>query len=376
MTLPGDNLPIRTAPGARWSCSGCGMCCRIFQLGPVEPNIIAGLRDRGVEADWEPAAAGPWFEARPGPDGPTYFLAKREGACVFLRPDNLCGIHALYGAEAKPGFCREFPFTAVEDAAGVAVVARPECAGLHHSFQTGEPVEAQAAAAVALPRLAPIRRFAPRVVELADGLTIPGADWPAVEREALTALACARDDAGDRPSPERCVAILRDKLLIAAGAPLTSPADERARMAVHATVTAFAMVMERLPPPPSGLSALEREFTAELGRLCELGRARLGDPAIARRAFSPEARAYLHANLTGDLLSKQIFAADGALAGLGLSLVEAGVARAATPGEGPVGLDEAGAVIPRWRRLLANQALRWVVTRARPALLEATASAR
>src|SRR6188768_3764626 len=139
-----DAAPIRTPKDARWSCRSCGDCCRGFEFGPVEPAIIAGLEARDVAAHWAPAAEAPWYERRPAPDGTTaLFLTHRDGHCVFLRDDALCAVHALWGAEAKPAFCREYPFHVVEDPEGIVVIARSDCGGFHESFVDGEPVADQ-----------------------------------------------------------------------------------------------------------------------------------------------------------------------------------------------------------------------------------------
>ena len=81
---------IRTPTDGRWSCRACGFCCHLFKLGPVEPEIIEGLRQREVEKHWAPAASQPWMREETAPDGRSAaFLNHVDGHCVFLRPDNL-----------------------------------------------------------------------------------------------------------------------------------------------------------------------------------------------------------------------------------------------------------------------------------------------
>ena len=131
---------MQTLPAARWSCHGCGACCREFRLGPVEPEVVAALTSAGAATL---AGCEDWVVREPGPGGEVgWFLRHRDGACVFLLPDNRCVIHAELGAEAKPGFCQEFPFRRLRDPNGEILMIRASCAGFHASSVTGEPLKA------------------------------------------------------------------------------------------------------------------------------------------------------------------------------------------------------------------------------------------
>ena len=80
----------QTLPAARWSCHGCGDCCRDFRLGPVEPEVVAALEARGAS---ELAGRPDWASQEPGPGGePGWFLRHVDGHCVFLLPDNRCAV--------------------------------------------------------------------------------------------------------------------------------------------------------------------------------------------------------------------------------------------------------------------------------------------
>ncbi len=61
----------------------------------------------------------PWVEFR----GVRYLRQREDGACVFLREDGLCEIHARAGLAAKPVACQMFPFslTPVEGAVQIGM---------------------------------------------------------------------------------------------------------------------------------------------------------------------------------------------------------------------------------------------------------------
>jgi Fe-S-cluster containining protein len=86
-----------------YSCNACGKCCRSFRV-EVTPEFAAGLRGRvsnrhGFTDPFDVEADG------------RVFLRQVDDACVFLLPDEKCGIHAELGYEAKPPSCRRFPFS-------------------------------------------------------------------------------------------------------------------------------------------------------------------------------------------------------------------------------------------------------------------------
>ena len=106
------DLPLRLLPvEERWSCHGCGICCRhvIIPLSAEEHARI-----RGQEWDKDPTLAGKRLFVRTQLWPPRYRLAHREdGYCVFLSPTGRCRIHERFGAEAKPLVCRMFPYQTV-----------------------------------------------------------------------------------------------------------------------------------------------------------------------------------------------------------------------------------------------------------------------
>jgi lysine-N-methylase len=98
-TLPLVVLPLATQ---RYSCHGCGNCCRDFTVQLREEDL-AKLR----EQRWEERIPGPiTVEFR----GQQYLRQQPDGACVFLQADGKCRIHAEHGLHAKPLACQLFPF--------------------------------------------------------------------------------------------------------------------------------------------------------------------------------------------------------------------------------------------------------------------------
>ncbi len=345
---------VRTPEGARWSCRSCGDCCRGFDFGPVEPEIIDGLIARDVAAHWAPAAASPWFERRAGPDGDAFFLTHRDGHCVFLRDDSLCAIHGLWGAAAKPAFCQEYPLHVVEDPAGLVVVARHDCGGFHESFVDGELLALQVDEVLALPELRPRRRFAPeQVVVLPPNLAIGLSDWMVVEDALLATL-------GEGPrAPREAIAALRARLFGLVGRPAPTPDPSRYEAALDALLVALGATL--------GAGDPDGDYRARLvATVSAAGEsARAGRPA----ALDADGRAYLHLVLRSTLLAKRFTAVGGVPFGLGVYLL--GV-ELATRGHGaaPVGPGLAGPRLARFERLAAHPAVVDLLRRARPVLAD------
>lgn len=87
----------------RYSCHGCGNCCRDFTVQLREADL-ARLAAQG----WEERLGEPVTVAF---RGRTFLRQRDDGACVFLQSDGLCRIHAEFGLEAKPVACQMFPFS-------------------------------------------------------------------------------------------------------------------------------------------------------------------------------------------------------------------------------------------------------------------------
>ncbi len=99
MRLP---IYIPQLPGQKYSCHGCGSCCRDFTVQLTRADLQK-LHEQG------------WKE-RLGQEyvvkfrGHSWLKQKDDGACVFLGDNGLCKVHAEFGLEAKPLACQFFPF--------------------------------------------------------------------------------------------------------------------------------------------------------------------------------------------------------------------------------------------------------------------------
>lgn len=87
----------------RYSCHGCGNCCRDFTVQLREEDITR-LRAQGWQ---EKLGFDPIVEFR----GTNYLRQREDGACVFLMENGLCRVHAEFGFEHKPIACQLFPFS-------------------------------------------------------------------------------------------------------------------------------------------------------------------------------------------------------------------------------------------------------------------------
>lgn len=108
--------PLLVREGARYACFSDGLCCTdAHALGPVTAE----------EATRLPLLV----------DSPTQHhgaldievLRTLHRRCVFLRADNLCGVHAQSGAAAKPQTCQQFPFGLVATPSGMRVTTEHRC---------------------------------------------------------------------------------------------------------------------------------------------------------------------------------------------------------------------------------------------------------
>lgn len=369
MTLPLDPSQVRVPAGVRWDCGACGKCCRGYTFGPIEPEIIAGLEARDIGSAWPLVAEG-FAERRPGPDGQeAWYFRKVDDHCVFLQDDNLCAIHARFGAEAKPGFCREFPFHLVQEPTGLVAVVRADCGSFHHSFESGTPIEDQLAEVLALPRAMPVRRWAPAQVPVLPGVDVPIAAWPAWEQALLARIAAPAP-------PEALVAGLRAELAERAGRPDAQADPARLRVATGAVLAALQMVMQKvLATEQAGAEPKQVAFARAQAAAVEAALAALpeGVPPL-----SPEAERYARVILETGLLSKELAAFGGFAEWAGHWLFGARFVRLTAPRgpDGAVDLDAFAAGWTAWRRFATNGTVQWVLGKAAPALVDVYRNAR
>lgn len=341
---------VRLPEGLRWTCSGCGACCSAFRLGPVEPEIVDRLHGEDIGGRWAPAAEGFVDRERDG-----LFLRKVDGHCVFLRDDKLCAVHVLLGADAKPGFCREFPYHFVEDPRGLVAIIRATCKGFGRSSREGPLVTADDALASDVARNVPRRRFAPPHVDVAPGVRVALDRYMTVEGELLDRLAPERIT---DPEPSRWIAAIRDH--VHPSAPPVRP--EQARAAEEAILRALRIVMGQVVEQPGGTPE-QRAFAAEALERVSRAHDGVGQPL----ALGPDEVAYANLLLRSYLLAKRFTAYGGLAEGLGAWLVGAIVARRTANHRGAEAL---GLAWREWERLEAVELVTVLLRRARPALLD------
>jgi len=335
---------VQTLPGARWSCGSCGHCCWSFDLGPVEPATFDALLAADPASFWPPASQQPWYEQREGPDGQRLaWLARHDGACIFLGTDKHCAIHAQLGEAAKPAFCREFPFHLVQERLGHTAVVRPTCAGLHHARIDGEPIEPQAQGLPDLPRAYPVTRFAPERVEILPGLGLDLDGWYSAEPAILRLLEAPDED------PRQTVAQLRDALARATGRSLPAPSDEHYQAAMAVVLALLATTLRSMAPPPSS-----DPRAALPGRAVAWFEAAM---ATQPAPLDAGAQAYLNEILRSQVFGKLFHRMGGLPRALGLFLVDVHMARAALASDdgSALGAAQLSAVLAHWWNMAGHR---------------------
>ena len=159
MTLP---LPILVLPvrEQRYSCHGCGNCCRDFTV-QLRPADLAKLREqRWEEKLGEPVAV----EFR----GTTFLRQRPDGACMFLMEDGLCRIHKEFGFAEKPIACQLFPFVLVPDDERTAVGISFACQSVREN--KGAELRSHLVEVDRMSRSVPETRVATHRAFLADAL--------------------------------------------------------------------------------------------------------------------------------------------------------------------------------------------------------------
>ena len=97
--LPILSLPVREQ---RYSCHGCGNCCKDFTVQLRERDLQKLREQRWEERLGEPVTVE--FRDR------IWLRQREDGSCVFLQEDGKCRIHAEFGFAEKPTACQLFPF--------------------------------------------------------------------------------------------------------------------------------------------------------------------------------------------------------------------------------------------------------------------------
>jgi Fe-S-cluster containining protein len=190
--VPGDadeDLQIRMAPGASFSCHSCNRCCSERNvLGPIHKEerdaILDAFSAQGRRLDADPSH----FIPLPGGGGsPVYLLRTQGGFCSYLETDGMCRIHRELGEEHKPAVCRAFPFRPVRTPTGWDVGMSLSCPTV--AAGGGDPAADEAARTlIELGSRLPTARQVPLSVELHPGAKVAYARYAAWESAALDAL--------------------------------------------------------------------------------------------------------------------------------------------------------------------------------------------
>lgn len=125
-----EKPPFIIRDRARFACVTCGTSCSTLSLGP----LFAADAERLLGLDWTSSGrdTARFFTDQQGnvllPEEATpnreLFLRTEGKRCQFLRDDNLCTVHAQFGAQAKPVMCRLFPYHLRATPTGVVVGIR------------------------------------------------------------------------------------------------------------------------------------------------------------------------------------------------------------------------------------------------------------
>jgi Fe-S-cluster containining protein len=107
--------PLLARDGARFRCSGSGLCCTdIHGLGVLTRSEVTELRRR------DPLAV-VYNQELEG-----HCLRPVDSHCLFLE-DQRCTIHAKHGHNAKPAGCRRFPYGLIRTPYGGRVTTEHRC---------------------------------------------------------------------------------------------------------------------------------------------------------------------------------------------------------------------------------------------------------
>jgi lysine-N-methylase len=134
-------MPVRSLPTVQnWDCHTCGDCCRTYTV-----RVTAEERERIEEQGWgaTPELKGVEPVVFNKQLGEFALNHTASGDCVFLGENNLCRIHAKFGAAAKPFACRLYPFVLVPAGDHWKVSLRFACPSVTDDL--GRPCSAHAA---------------------------------------------------------------------------------------------------------------------------------------------------------------------------------------------------------------------------------------
>ena len=363
-TMP---ISVRVPANLRWDCGSCGDCCRNFILGPVDPHIIEQLKNEAIETRWEPARQRPWFHTKTAPNGQEqYYLSPGEdGACIFLRDDQLCSIHATLGPEYKPTFCREYPYHGILDRNALTLTARADCSSFHETFDTGTPVEERAKEFAALSRPYGIQQFTSQQIVLVPGVGLPYSAWTGLEADMLDLL-----DPTPR-TPEKSIAMLKTAIQEEVGGQWPDTDERRAAM-IRSQLTqmltaALQHGLAQPTPDDPNTRKMKRILEQSLDTLVQ------ATPMMptAPNPISSRSQSYFDIILRSNLMAKSVFSFGPISAGLGLHLFGTHLVRQmGSTHNGPLSPADLGPHYAPWVRFTHNGVVQRLLHQAQPALTE------
>ena len=233
---PAASIPLTVLPlgSQRYSCHGCGDCCRDFTV-QLRESDLARLQEQGWERELGPVTV----EFR----GRRYLRQRPDGGCVFLQDDGRCRIHAEHGLEAKPLACQLFPFI-------LAPGSRQALVGV--SFACASVLANQGA--VLGSHASEVRRLARDVDELAPARTMLDASTEATRRAVALKARLEEDYTAHRFRLERALE------------------QTRYEDALYEVKMITALVSHRRGPYLSALNTLERQLTLRIDQAAAANR--------------------------------------------------------------------------------------------------------
>ena len=117
MTVLARREPLLVRTGARFDCSGDGLCCSdIHAVGALTEDDCEMLAVISEDA----------FERHEGEDAAVMMMRSDTGRCVFWSDDG-CALHAQLGPELKPTPCIQFPYALTATPGGGRISTQHRC---------------------------------------------------------------------------------------------------------------------------------------------------------------------------------------------------------------------------------------------------------
>ncbi len=242
-----EKLPHFILEGARFQCQGSGNCCQNYQFGPLSDADVERISNLDIPAAF-PHLVGRWLDTRdPDRGQPQRYLRSVDERCVFLLADRRCGLHARFGADAKPGFCQTYPLEQIATLDGIKLYDRGTCATFATSARSGPALVDEL---ITLRTLLPLKQtlYHP-LVYLGDDLPC---DYGHILRWLRAALALIKLHRGDPATTLRAIGEgFRVLTTAALELPIGPGEPER-------TITAVVNGIESWYRPPADDEAIQR----------------------------------------------------------------------------------------------------------------------